>query len=61
MLSRVFYVIVLCFIVNFINFVDRVIMFIVIVFMVDEYKWDLYGQGWVFSFFVVGYMSSQVK
>lgn len=43
MLSRVFYVIVLCFIVNFINFVDRVIMFIVIVFMVDEYKWDLYG------------------
>ncbi|XP_012249006.1 sodium-dependent phosphate transport protein 1, chloroplastic isoform X1 [Bombus impatiens] len=60
MLPRTSRIVALCSAANFINAADRVIMPIAIVPMTDEFKWDLYWQGWVLSAFAFGYFTSQI-
>lgn len=60
MLPRTSRIVALCSAANFINAADRVIMPIAIVPMTDEFKWNLYWQGWVLSAFAFGYFTSQV-
>jgi hypothetical protein len=61
MLPRTSRIVALCSAANFINAADRVIMPIAIVPMTDEFKWNLYWQGWILSAFAFGYFTSQVK
>lgn len=61
MLPRTSRIVALCSAANFINAADRVIMPIAIVLMTDEFKWNLYWQGWILSAFAFGYFTSQVK
>jgi len=60
MLPRTSRIVALCSAANFINAADRVIMPIAIVPMTDEFKWNLYWQGWILSAFAFGYFTSQV-
>lgn len=61
MLPRTSRIVALCSAANFINAADRVIMPIAIVLMTDEFKWNLYWQGWILSAFAFGYFTSQVR
>lgn len=61
MLPRTSRIVALCSAANFINAADRVIMPIAIVLMTDEFKWNLYWQGWILSAFAFGYFTSQVS
>lgn len=56
-LPRSSQVVTLCSIANFINAADRVLMPIAIIPMTDEFKWNLYWQGWILSAFAVGYFT----
>ncbi|EFN76999.1 Probable anion transporter 2, chloroplastic [Harpegnathos saltator] len=60
MLPRTSQIVALCSAANFINAADRVIMPIAIVPMTDEFKWNLYLQGWILSAFAFGYFTSQI-
>lgn len=60
MLPRTSRIVALCSAANFINAADRVIMPIAIVPMTDEFKWNLYWQGWILSAFAFGYFTSQI-
>ena len=51
----------LCSMANLISSADRIIMPIAIVSMAEEYKWNMYWQGWVLSSFAFGYITSQVN
>lgn len=51
----------LCSIGNMIKSADIIIMPIAIVRMTEQFKWDLYWQGWILSSFAFGYMASQVS
>ncbi|XP_054708769.1 uncharacterized protein LOC129218506 [Uloborus diversus] len=60
MLLKTSKTIALCSAANFINAADRIIMPIAIIPMTDQYKWSLHWQGWIFSAFAFGYITSQI-
>ncbi|XP_034944346.1 sodium-dependent phosphate transport protein 1, chloroplastic-like [Chelonus insularis] len=60
LLPRTSRIVALCSAANFINAADRVIMPLAIVDMTNEYKWNLYWQGWILSAFAFGYFTSQI-
>lgn len=60
MLAKTSRTIALCSLANFINAADRIVMPIAIIPMTDQYKWNLYWQGWILSAFAFGYITSQV-
>ena len=61
MLAKTSRTIALCSTANFINAADRIIMPIAIIPMTDQFKWNLYWQGWILSAFAFGYITSQVS
>lgn len=60
MLVKTSRTIALCSLANFINAADRIIMPLAIIPMTDQYKWNLYWQGWILSAFAFGYITSQI-